>query len=81
MLKKYSYCGVKYVEFAVGWSDIVERPWVFHELTAKVERSGVDYNFLAGFGRNEVVFNEKVEKSDGYGPPAPCCEFPTLLQR
>jgi hypothetical protein len=73
MLEKYSRCGVKYVEFSIGWSDVVECSWVYHQLVGPgvidrkpVNDFGVAYNFLAGFGRNEVVFNKKSRKDDGY---------------
>jgi hypothetical protein len=32
VLKKYADACCKYVEFSVGWNDIVERPWVAQEV-------------------------------------------------
>jgi hypothetical protein len=69
VLKKYQSAGVGYVEFSIGWSDMVEHPWIYRQLTQPItcaEACKVKFNFLAGFGRNEIVFTRSVRGIDGY---------------
>jgi hypothetical protein len=36
VLEKYLREGVDYVEFSVGWSDMVEKPWVAKEVVLAI---------------------------------------------
>lgn len=51
----YAPSGVKYVEFSVGFNDLITRPWVFHHLASKPDaRPGTPtptFRYLAAFGR------------------------------
>lgn len=58
MFSKYAENGVGYVEFSVGFGDLIERPWVFkHLITIAEEFENKDSNrvvsrFLIGFNRS-----------------------------
>ena len=67
MLNKYAQVGVSYVEFSVGFGDLVERPWIFTHLSrpyvgeltfgafdVPALPSRVTYRYLAGFNRRHV---------------------------
>eukprot|EP01128_Nolandella_sp_AFSM9_P005187 TRINITY_DN247_c0_g1_i3.p1 TRINITY_DN247_c0_g1~~TRINITY_DN247_c0_g1_i3.p1 ORF type:complete len:770 (-),score=103.02 TRINITY_DN247_c0_g1_i3:141-2450(-) len=55
LLKVYAPSGVSYVEFSVGYGDLITRPWVFYHLSNPTIEVGhnVVVRFLAAFGRHE----------------------------
>jgi len=59
-LDKYAKAGVNYVEFSVGFGDLVTRPWIFTHLSSPAGKlpvpvpripASIDFYYLAGFGR------------------------------
>lgn len=48
----YAHHGVGYVEFSVGYKDLLLRPWVFAHLISYVETEHFKYNYLAAFTRD-----------------------------
>jgi hypothetical protein len=60
VLARYRASGCGYVEFSVGYNDLIKRPWVFrhlYEATHANEHQAhrVIARFLVGFGRHESV--------------------------
>eukprot|EP00007_Cunea_sp_BSH-02190019_P005306 CAMPEP_0174246192 /NCGR_PEP_ID=MMETSP0417-20130205/41949_1 /TAXON_ID=242541 /ORGANISM="Mayorella sp, Strain BSH-02190019" /LENGTH=1406 /DNA_ID=CAMNT_0015326045 /DNA_START=84 /DNA_END=4304 /DNA_ORIENTATION=+ len=56
VLTRYRESGCGYVEFSVGFNDLIMRPWVFRHLYEVAHREkSVTTRFLAGFGRHESV--------------------------
>mmetsp|Transcript_24537 Transcript_24537/g.73539 ORF Transcript_24537/g.73539 Transcript_24537/m.73539 type:complete len:563 (-) Transcript_24537:87-1775(-) len=74
VLDRYVRSGVSYVEFSVGFGDLVNRPWIFKHLALpEFPRglcehipplpAGVTFRYLAGF--NRLTVDEAVELHDG----------------
>lgn len=61
--------GVGYVEFSVGISDVMNRPWVWRHLVESVKDSPVQVRYLAGFQREKLARTLSSEKMhDAFDP-------------
>jgi hypothetical protein len=54
----YEAAGVAYVEFSVGFGDLIDRPQIFRHLLQPQlsQQTSVSFRYLAGFGRHTASF-------------------------